>query len=256
MEKSMRRRNQLLSLLLSESDYKATDYFGKKLEVSTRTILNDINFLNKELVKKEIEIIKKPRHGIKIIGTESNIKEIGNFSFGSDAEPYDVLGRREAIFRQLFLCSAGRSLESLEKEFYISDSTLKKDLDYLQRYLRHFEVRICQSKGKVVLNGAEADIQQSYQNFLITKFPDVLLINNDELLEQIGNYFPKSLIHLVKATLEKYSDIFFSDISNKYFSAIFLTFLCLLTRAEQGIHIKIEEKRKNDLDDLALYTQT
>lgn len=256
MEKSVRRRNQLLSLLLSESDYKATDYFSEKLEVSTRTILNDVNFLNKELVKKEIEIVKVPRHGIKLIGTEGNVNRIGSLALENDGDAYDVLGRREAIFRRLFMKPEGQLLETLEKDFFISDSTLKKDLDYLQRYLRHFEVKICQSRRKVILKGSEVDVQQSYQNFLMTKFPDTLLVNNDELLLQLENYFPKKLIQLVKDTLEKFSDMFYSDISNKYFSAIFLTFLCLLTRAEQGCHMTIEEKKKNELEDLALYTQT
>lgn len=255
MEKSMRRRNQLLSLLLSESDYRATDYFSDKLEVSTRTILNDVNFLNKELVKKEIEIVKVPRHGIKLVGIDGNISQIRDISLENDVDVYDVLGRREAILRQLLMRPAGEFLEAMEKHFFISDSTLKKDLDYLQRYLRHFEVKICQNKGKAVLKGNEANIQQSYQNFLMTKFPDTLLVNNDELLVQLSDYFPKPLIQLVKDTLEKFSDIFYSDISNKYFSAIFLTFLCLLTRAEMGCHMTIEEKKKNELEDLALYTQ-
>ena len=256
MDKSMRRRNQLLSLLLSESDYKATDYFSEKLEVSTRTILNDVNFLNEELVKKEIEIVKVPRHGIKLVGTEGNVNRIGALILENDGDAYDVLGRREAIFRRLFMKPEGQLLETLEKDFFISDSTLKKDLDYLQRYLRHFEVKICQSRRKVILKGSEVDVQQSYQNFLMTKFPDTLLVNNDELLLQLENYFPKQLIQLVKDTLEKFSDMFYSDISNKYFSAIFLTFLCLLTRAEQGCHMTIEEKKKSELEDLALYTQT
>lgn len=256
MEKSMRRRNQLLSLLLSESDYKATDYFSEKLEVSTRTILNDVNFLNKELTKKEIEIVKVPRHGIKLVGTEKNVSRLGDLSLENDGDAYDVLGRREALFRKLFMSPAGQLQEELEKEFFISDSTLKKDLDYLQRYLRHFDVKICQNKRNVVLKGTEVDVQQSYQNFLITKFPDALFVNNEELLIQLSNYFPKKLIQLVKETLERFSDMFYSDISNKYFSAIFLTFLCLLTRAENGCHMTIKEKKKSELEDLALYTQT
>lgn len=256
MEKTMRRRNQLLSLLLSESDYKTTDYFSEKLEVSTRTILNDVNFLNKELAGKAIEIVKVPRHGIKLIGTEGEINRITDLTVESDRDIYDVLGRREGIFRQLFMTPEGQLLETLEADFFISDSTLKKDLDYLQRYLRHFDVKICQSRRKVSLRGAEADIQQAYQNFLMTKFPDALLVNNEELLIQLENYFPVALIQLVKDTLEKFSDMFYSNISNKYFSAIFLTFLCLLTRAENGCHMTIEEKKKSDLEDLALYTQT
>lgn len=256
MDKSMRRRNQLLSLLLSESDYKTTDYFSEKLEVSTRTILNDVNFLNQELVKKEIEIVKVPRHGIKLVGTKGTVNQIGELAIENDGDVYDVLGRREAIFRKLFMHSKGQLLEDLESTFFISDSTLKKDLDYLQRYLRHFEVKISQNRRKVALAGAEADIQQAYQNFLMTKFPDALLVNNEELLLQLENYFSQTKIQLVKETLEKFSDMFSSDISNKYFPAIFLTFLCLLTRAEQGCHITIEEKQKSELEDLALYTQT
>ena len=90
----------------------------------------------------------------------------------------------------------------------------------------------------------------------MTKFPDALLVNNEELLLQLENYFSQTKIQLVKETLEKFSDMFSSDISNKYFPAIFLTFLCLLTRAEQGCHMTIEEKQKSELEDLALYTQT
>ena len=151
MDKSMRRRNQLLSLLLSESDYKTTDYFSEKLEVSTRTILNDVNFLNQELVKKEIEIVKVPRHGIKLVGTKGTVNQIGELAIENDGDVYDVLGRREAIFRKLFMHSKGQLLEDLESTFFISDSTLKKDLDYLQRYLRHFEVKISQNRRKVAL---------------------------------------------------------------------------------------------------------
>lgn len=113
----MRRRNQLLSLLLSESDYKTTDYFSEKLEVSTRTILNDVNFLNKELAGKAIEIVKVPRHGIKLIGTEGEINRITDLTVESDRDIYDVLGRREGIFRQLFMTPEGQLLETLEADF-------------------------------------------------------------------------------------------------------------------------------------------
>ena len=126
MEKTMRRRNQLLSLLLSESDYKTTDYFSEKLEVSTRTILNDVNFLNKELAGKAIEIVKVPRRGIKLIGTEGEINRITDLTVESDRDIYDVLGRREGIFRQLFMTPEGQLLETLEADLFISDSTLKK----------------------------------------------------------------------------------------------------------------------------------
>ena len=126
MDKSMRRRNQLLSLLLSESDYKTTDYFSEKLEVSTRTILNDVNFLNQELVKKEIEIVKVPRHGIKLVGTKGTVNQIGELAIENDGDVYDVLGRREAIFRKLFMHSKGQLLEDLESTFFIFGFYAKK----------------------------------------------------------------------------------------------------------------------------------
>ena len=85
-------------------------------------------------------------------------------------------------------------------------------------------MKISQNRRKVALAGAEADIQQAYQNFLMTKFPDALLVNNEELLLQLENYFSQTKIQLVKETLEKFSDMFSSDISNKYFPAIFLHF--------------------------------
>ena len=138
------------------------------------------------------------------MGTKGTVNQIGELAIENDGDVYDVLGRREAIFRKLFMHSKGQLLEDLESTFFISDSTLKKDLDYLQRYLRHFEVKISQNRRKVALAGAEADIQQAYQNFLMTKFPDALLVNNEELLLQLENYFSQTKIQLVKETLEKF----------------------------------------------------
>jgi len=64
------RFNFIITKLLQNTEPLKHDYFEKKLCVSKNTILKDINSIQKWLVDRDMKLIKKPRVGILIEGTE------------------------------------------------------------------------------------------------------------------------------------------------------------------------------------------
>ena len=64
----IRRQIELLKLLSKQREYKPASFFSKSLDVSTKTIYTDITYLQSEVEKYKVDLVRAPRIGIRLEG--------------------------------------------------------------------------------------------------------------------------------------------------------------------------------------------
>lgn len=69
----IRRQIELLKLLSKQREYKPASFFSKSLDVSTKTIYTDITYLQSEVEKYKVDLVRAPRIGIRLEGENENI---------------------------------------------------------------------------------------------------------------------------------------------------------------------------------------
>ncbi|MCI1902528.1 MAG: PTS sugar transporter subunit IIA [Enterococcaceae bacterium] len=252
MSKADYRRKKLLEMLFDEKEFKPTKYFSKAMAVSNKTILTDVEQLNKKIASRNLTIEKVPRHGILLKRNGlvfSDVKEIFQ-----DVKNY--LGtaeeRRLSMFC-LFLNARNEiAIETLENTFYVSDATVKKDIEFLYRYLKDYSISFSQSNGSFMLKGNESNIQIAFRNYALNYFENNFS-SREELSANINLYFDADLIKAAEAVLNKFRLYFNTEKANQYFASIYLTIITLFTRLSNNHHIYINKNTNGDLSDMQLY---
>lgn len=72
----IRRQIELLKLLSKQREYKPASFFSKSLDVSTKTIYTDITYLQSEVEKYKVDLVRAPRIGIRLEGEKENIQHM------------------------------------------------------------------------------------------------------------------------------------------------------------------------------------
>lgn len=142
------RQRMILSRLREAHGYMTGVELGKILNVTNRTIRNDIAEMNRVLEGMDIHIDSKQSFGyILHTGDLSNLKTLmrTNESFISRTE------RRRHIAERLSLADQPISLDELADEMYISKSTLEHDLKiFLREYVQTSpHIRIIRNKNMI-----------------------------------------------------------------------------------------------------------
>ena len=246
MSKSELRRIKLMKLLMDENNYQPTKYFSEKLGVSARTIHEDVDLLNDILKDVDIVIKKVPRKGLMIEGiTISNQNEV----FGLVETELDIFNSVEQKQNELFslLINKGSeySLLELENVLGVSDSTIKKYCDILQKYLRKYAVQISYKKDYIVVSGNEDKIQNAYRNYLISLYKEYAIQFNRETFENfLQSYFNYQIIDITNLVFKMFSNRFSTYYMDQYYYSLYIHIATLITRCNVNKHISSEYSDK------------
>ncbi|WP_232019563.1 helix-turn-helix domain-containing protein [Enterococcus faecium] len=147
-----KRESQLIELLLEEENFQPASFFSEKLNVSNKTIYQDIQKLGQFLNRFELKIEKKPRMGIYLIGTSTKKNDAKIFITSKEAMStkvkYSSNYRRVYLFANLIFKTDKKRYEYFEKKFFVSIATLRKDYEEIIKYCRLAGIRIT-SNGSV-----------------------------------------------------------------------------------------------------------
>lgn len=184
----MNRLVQLL-LLLKDNKYTSAEVLARELNVSSRTIYNDIIKLNEYLKDNSAKIITKPNKGsILKINEIHNYKEFKKeFCNKKENTDFDVISRIHQIMEYLIVNNKPVKLDDLAEMMYVSRSTMKSDIKLIREKLKGYNVQLNfkSSKG-LLLEGDEksyrlalAHLKQHqevhiFEDNEVTKIKDIL----------------------------------------------------------------------------------
>lgn len=157
------RQKKLLKILINQEDYISVEQLMDQLDVSKRTVHNDLCKVEDFLSDYHIELKRKSKHGVKIEASVSK-KESLLYYIDIHKEETDVLStkiRRMKIYARLLSNAEGTSLNKLADEFMVSKTSIVSDLDVIEKQVQKFNLALIKDRKGTRIEGNEIDIRHA-----------------------------------------------------------------------------------------------
>ncbi len=234
-----KRQKDIISSLQLESDWIKGTALAAKVNVTSRTIRNDVNSINYE----HANLIESSPQGYRLnpqITLSPSIYQSSKYA-GRDERLAYVLGK--------LLSQEGRlDLYDLSDELFVSLQTLEKDTAYLDQKLKEFQLKLNKKANYISVSGGEYDKRRMLSHLVYSelneKFHD--LVTYREYFEDVELYSIKSLLYEVMSSHQVSA--------NEYsVNAIVLHLGIAISRVKNNKIIHNEEYSKLFIEDSADY---
>ncbi|WP_213818248.1 BglG family transcription antiterminator [Garciella nitratireducens] len=163
-----KRLYQLLLFLLNQTDYISAKKIANYLNVSSRTIYNDINSQEFKYLLKGAYIDKRPKVGIKLIADKQQKNylrsQMENTSLYS-LQRYNSYNDLTNILLVMFTSKNYTTINKLSKQLYMSQKTLRIAIDNTNNWLESYGIKIQSRKNcGLFISGKEKDIRQVFKD--------------------------------------------------------------------------------------------
>lgn len=188
----MKRKIQLIKIILNQDQAVNVSFLANKLDVSNKTIRNDLIEVSEILKKRGILLIKKPGFGVQAQGDRSTITSFLASLTVEDKAVDSPKKRQENILQNLFKQNRPLLIKELALDFYVSRPTINADLIELGHELKKYDLKISYTRGQgIELSGTEANKRKALAKLFPTNpavgdYPDYLgrtLSNSDFLVK-------------------------------------------------------------------------
>ncbi|MDI3311313.1 MAG: BglG family transcription antiterminator [Thermoanaerobacterium sp.] len=135
---------EIIKILLNSDDPLVVDELAEKLNVSNKTIRNDLKKIEEYLVRRGLKLLKKPGTGIMIEGPENKKLDLSTelSSYAKFMEPFSPEARKNYILRRLFMSNKNITIKELSDELYVSKVTIHKDLEAVEEWLSKYNLKL------------------------------------------------------------------------------------------------------------------
>lgn len=205
---------ELLNILL-DGQYKNSEELSNEINVSSRTIRNDIKELNVILKNSGAEIIAKPK-----LGNLLNIYDKKGFDkffyeLKHMVEPnvkilIDPEDRSKYLLNYLLNEKDYVKIDDLSEKIYVSKSTLTSDLKLVRKMLKEFNLTLNSKPNHgIKINGSEFNIRLCIAKYLINSMGVINEeVKGNEIIKQIENI----LLNEIANSSIRLSDIAFRNL--------------------------------------------
>lgn len=158
-----KRQKKLLQLMISDEDYKTIDFYSQRMEVSERTLHNDLKSVEGYLKERSVILHKKPGVGIKVQAQQDTKLSLlhGLDLKREDADPLSTKIRKMKIISQLLYSKQATSLQKLSDEFMVSKTSIVKDLDKIEEWLSDYDLKLVKNREGTTIKGSEGNIRKA-----------------------------------------------------------------------------------------------
>ncbi len=223
-------------MLCRTKDYKPTSYYAQNLNVSTRTVANDLKSLNEVYRKYHVVLERRPSYGVVLKGKETDLERLmKDFDPNIDVDSiFERYARQAEIIRIVVL---GEEIVTYEKLAFIlctNTSIVSKDM----ASLRSFENDYCQIVSDAYgtrIRGTEYGKQKLLKDFFNSYMNACFQnVSNEKLASILSDYYPKTVIMVVKDILDSLQAIFKRTLEDYYLNSLFIFLATIATRKKSG----------------------
>lgn len=178
------RKKELISILEKQEKYLPVKELANLLNVSVRTIHNDIS----NLEEQGFEFDKKPGWGIYLVHKVSRTQQ-----FNTGVAPQ---GRRIAIMKELLFGNQQITIQSTSDEYYVSASSILADLQYIRdEFTNEESAKLVSNISGTRFIGSEEELQKLYILFNEKEIGERVSTNNQqELKERFYQYYDVDIV--------------------------------------------------------------
>jgi activator of the mannose operon (transcriptional antiterminator) len=250
-----KRQVDLLKFLCTTSNYTTAKSLSEKFKTSTKTIYSDLNVLLNNLKNTDIELIRKPRVGIKLQASTTARTNLLHtlvnlpLSETNQSDAYSPSKRRSYLVKTIILNNQPQSLKSLAEKWLISKTSILNDLDSINLAIISTNGQI-KSDGSVLhFVGNEEQRQVATSTYIATNSGR----NATAKAELLQEFFSSDLLDTVSEVFNILGRLWFAGLPSYYQFAIRLVTLVQIHRLLDGIHFKYAEVPSNRWQDTDAY---
>lgn len=250
MQHITNRQVKLMELMSRQTTYLPSKYFAQKLNVSERTVFNDIKRLENVLEEFQVEIKRKTNKGIKLSGDSISFgmfyQQLLRNSEDNNVITYQSIDRQIYIVRWLFIENKILTYQYLSLNLFVSTTSIVKDLEHIKSFMDEEVSLISDVKGTRVI-GTENGIQRTLKRFtyyIIEQKGHNYSISSYG--SQLNQLISPDVISYVKNAVEELKTVIESEVSEQYLKSIFIFLLILTERSRAGHYIEDSTKMEWD----------
>ncbi len=167
----MDRPKMIINLLLKSKIPVTIDVIAEQLEVSNRTIRNDLTVVENFINDKGLTLKKKPGIGIQLEGPEESFDALNEMKMSTYiSDPFSPQDRKDNILKRLFMSENTITINDLAKELYVSDITIRKDLEDVEQWLAKFKLKLMRRQNYgIKIIGSEENCRNALANLIVTQ---------------------------------------------------------------------------------------
>ncbi len=181
---NMKRKAQLIKEILNHENAISVSFLANKLDVSNKTVRNDLVELKDLLEKSGLKLIKKPGYGVQILGDRFKISRLIEYLEKEEKTYFTPKQRQDKILETLFVLNRSLLMKELALDFYVSRATITADIAELNEKLKRYELSISYIKGQgLTLVGDEVEIRKAFASLfpssdMSNEYPDYFGVPN------------------------------------------------------------------------------
>ncbi|MBW9172484.1 PRD domain-containing protein [Clostridium estertheticum] len=163
------RQKSFIKLMLKENEYRAIKYFSVKLKVSDKTLIKDLQIIEKYLNKYPITLDRKTGYGIVIkIDACAKRQLLNDTNSLSKVEDQLSIGSRRIEIIKLLLIESNTntSIQKLSDKYYVSKASIVNDFKYIEGWLEKFNIKLEKTIEGTKILGDEISIRRAIASLL------------------------------------------------------------------------------------------
>ena len=236
-----KRQYRLVQGMLSNQNYYTVKYYADLINISERTIHNDLKGIEKYLTQYELVLEKKPSVGIKIQGNIKNklkaIKYLTSFNEKLVLEGLSPMDRRIKITKMLLIEEKILTYQWLSDYFLVSKSSIAIDVETICSYLNQYTVKIESNQKGTYISGTEMQVQYSLKLFNEKVFKKTGIVSKlSNVRRQLKDLYPVEIINISFKIVKVIEKKFTKPIGEHYLITLFNTIVVLSYRASLQKH--------------------
>jgi mannitol operon transcriptional antiterminator len=168
INKASTRAKEIIGILCKETQYITIANIAEKLNVSSRTILRELDEVERLLKLNDVSLDKKPNRGLFVNGSiedKTNILQL--LEMQGEKKVYAPHERQTIILSELLQNQNPTKLYYFTKIFNVSEGTISRDLDSLEGWMKQYSLKLIRQPGLgIYVEGSEGEIRRAIVNLI------------------------------------------------------------------------------------------
>jgi len=233
------RQKEILKILLNKKGFISTEKIANDLFLSKKTIYREL-----KIIENNVKIEKIKSKGIRLDISLVERAELREkiLNDRNILEKYSVQERRIKILTYLLKISPKTtSIEKLSKSYYVSKTSIVNDLNYIEKKIKKYNLKLEKGKKGSKITGNEREIREALINLInmSTRLREDEKINSDriddETLKELTYQFKKEDIYSIEKLLSNVEKKLNYTLADSYYINILTHLLILLERIKNGV---------------------
>ncbi len=194
-----KRTKLIIELLVQQDDFVSGSWIAKQIDVSKRTVLREMNEVEKQVEKSGARLERVPGKGVKIqMPSEGAGAFLMQMRSTSVEEHFNPEERQRSLIIELISTRETQKLYYFASKFKISEATVSNDLDRIEPWLKRRNLNLIRKPGYGVrVDGHETDIRKTIVELVYDNF------SRDELMEFLRKQYTESSTSSLRTDIKK-----------------------------------------------------